>query len=289
MHRLFATVVLGSLMTALMLTAPGTASAQSSENSSTSGGASGTVSLLAPPPGKSTVMGGAIQDVNPVLDQFTLHVFGGGSVKILFDARTQVYLDGTRIPLRDLQSAAHASVETVLDRTNNIFAISIHMLSEAPEGRCQGQVLSYDAGTGELTVSSNLSHQPVRVRVPAGTPISRTGQSRFTSGISGLSDLRKGTLVDVQFRPDNKGHGVASHISVLAIPGADFVFSGRVSFLDVPNGRLVIVDPQDNRSYQIFVDAGRIPLVRQLHEGDHVTVTASFTGNRYTATAIREY
>lgn len=289
MHRFFATIVYGSLTTALMLIACGAAGAQPSENSSTSGGTSGTVSLLAPPPGKSTVMGGAIEDVNPVLDQFTLHVFGGGSVKILFDARTQVYLDGTRIPLRDLQSAGHASVETILDRTNNIFAISIHMLSQAPEGRCQGQVLSYDAGTGELTVSSNLSHEPVRVRVPAGTPVSRKGQTGFTSGASGLSDLREGTLVDVQFRPDNKGHGIASHISVLAIPGSNFVFSGQVSFLDVPNGRLVIVDPQDYESYQIFVDAARIPLVKHLHEGDHVTVTASFTGSRYAATAIRVY
>ena len=65
--------------------------------------------------GESTVMGGEIRSVDPVQDQFQLKVFGQRPMKILFDARTQVYRDGKKIPLRDLGSEEHASVQTVLD------------------------------------------------------------------------------------------------------------------------------------------------------------------------------
>ena len=75
---------------------------------------------------KSTIMGGEIQNVDPVRDRFKLRVFGQRPVKMLFDERTKVYLDGKMIPLRDLHSHDHASVLTVLDGTD-VFALSIHM------------------------------------------------------------------------------------------------------------------------------------------------------------------
>ncbi len=98
------------------------------------------------PPGKSTVIGGAIQNIDPVRDQFTLKVFGGKPMKILFDERTQVYRDGKRTPLRDLRPDDHASVETVLDGTK-VFALSVHVLSQLPEGERQGQVMDYNPGS----------------------------------------------------------------------------------------------------------------------------------------------
>src|SRR5438874_2038300 len=83
--------------------------------------------LPALPQGKSTVLGGQITNVDPVLDQFTLRIFGQRPLKILFDERTQVYRNGTKIPLKDLRREEHASVETILEGTN-VFAMSIHML-----------------------------------------------------------------------------------------------------------------------------------------------------------------
>jgi hypothetical protein len=99
----------------------------------------------APAARKSTVIGGAIQNIDPVRDQFTLKVFGGKPMKILFDERTQVYRDGKKTPLRELRPDDHASVETVLDGTK-VFALSVHMLSQLPEGERQGQVIDYNAG-----------------------------------------------------------------------------------------------------------------------------------------------
>jgi hypothetical protein len=115
--------------------------------------ASATLDMPAMPKGKSTIIGGAIREVDGVRDQLTLNIFGGRTMKVLFDERTQLYRDGQKTPLRALRAGDHASVETVLDGTT-IFARSIHILSQLPEGECQGQVLSYDRSKGELLVRS---------------------------------------------------------------------------------------------------------------------------------------
>jgi hypothetical protein len=227
--------------------------------------------------------------VDLVRDQLTLNVFGGKSLKVLFDARTQVYRDGLRTPLRDLRAGDHVSVETVLDGTT-VFARSIHMLSALPEGECQGQVLNYNPAEHELTVRDVLSREPVKLRVPAGTAIVRSGQAASNPGSSDMSslnlDLAKGALISVKFQSDNKGHGVASQIAILATPGAAFVFVGNIASLDVHSGLLALIDPRDDKRYQIFFDSARFPISRTLHEGADVTVTTEFDGGRYVANTI---
>jgi hypothetical protein len=238
------------------------------------------------PPGPSTVIGGLVRSVDPVRDQLTLQVSGGSQImKILYDERTQVYRNGQRITVLDLKPEDHASVETTLDG-DNVFALRIHMLSERPQGECDGQVLSYNSRNGELVVNSALSPQSIRIRVPAGTPVVRIGQTGFTANPGGVDDLMRGSLVDVKFQPGLDGMGIASRIEVRATPGSTFTFSGDVSYLDVPGGQLVIVDPGDNESYRFAFNAGQFAAARQLHQGSHVRVTAGFDGTRYRATQI---
>jgi hypothetical protein len=242
--------------------------------------------LPPPPPGKSTVMGGEIRNVDPVRDQFTLKVFGSNqTVKILYDERTQIYRNGQRLAVLDLKPDQHASIETTQD-ASQIFALRIHMLSQLPQGECQGQVLSYNPQRGELILNASLSREPIRLEVPSGVPVTRVGQNAFTSGPSGISDLMRGSLVDVNFEPGSSGHGVVTHINVLAIPGSTFTYSGVITSLDAHDKRLVIVDPRDNQSYQFSFDPSRFPNSRQLHEGAPVRVTASFNGGDYVASEI---
>src|SRR3954451_1240131 len=111
------------------------------------------------PRGKSTVLGGKIDDVDPVLDQFTLRIFGQRPMKIFFDERTQIYRNGAKIPLRDLRPEEHASVQTVLEGTS-VFAMSIHMLSDMPQGESEGRVVDYNPETRELTIGSSMSREP---------------------------------------------------------------------------------------------------------------------------------
>ena len=237
------------------------------------------------PKGKTTVIGGAIDAINPVLDQFTLKVFGGGSMKILFDERTEVYRNGVRIPVLDLGPIGHASVETTLDGTD-VYAMRIHMLTHVPQGECQGQVISYDPQTGLLAIHEGLVPQPIVLEVPQGTPVVRVGQSYFQSGGGGTSDLSPGALVDAKFAANGSGHGVATHIDVLATNGADFIFGGVLEFLDVPNGQMTILDPGDNHRYQVSFNPSQFPVSEQIHEGAHVRVTARFDGKNYVATEI---
>jgi hypothetical protein len=52
------------------------------------------------------------------------------------------------------------------------------------------------------------------------------------------------------------------------------------------NGLLVLVDPRDEKSYQVFFDSASFPASQNLHEGDHVRVAATFDGTRYVANGI---
>jgi hypothetical protein len=241
--------------------------------------------LPALPEGKSTVIGGTIQGVDPVVDQLTLKVFGGRPMKILFDERTKVFRDGAKTSLHDLRTNDHASVETMLDGTT-VFARSIHMLSKSPEGECQGQVMSYDSATQELTVSESLSNEPIKLHVAAGTSITREGQAASASGHAGVPDLVKGTLITARFTPNNKGEGIVSQLAILATPGSDFSFTGNVTFLDMRAKQLVVADAQSGESYKISFDPAALPVTRDLHEGTSVRVTAGFDGTRYMASAI---
>lgn len=247
------------------------------------------------PAGKSTVIGGSIRDIDTVRDQFTLKAFGGQTMRVLFDERTQVYRDGVITPLHNLRPEDHASVMTALDGTS-IFALSIHILSKSPEGECQGQVLNYKSRTRMLTIISSLSHEQVELSVPKDTQIVLIGQARqvqevstsayFVSVDSGSFDFVRGALISVKFISDNRGHGIAKQIAILATPGSEFVYSGNVIFLDLHSDLLVLVDPRDDKSYKIFFDPSRFPVSVDLREGVHVKVTTNFDGVRYIASAI---
>jgi hypothetical protein len=288
MGRFLAVAILSSVAFAQAMSSTGSKSAQDQGAQPVSRqetALSGPSDLPPMPRGRSTVIGGAIRGVDRVRDQFTLNIFGGRRLKVLFDARTQVYRDGLKSDLRDLHPDDHVSVETVLEGTS-VFARSIHLLSALPEGECEGQVLNYDPVSRELTVRDVLSREPVKLSVPAGTVFARQGQAASASMDVGSSELLKGTLVSVKFHSNNDGQGVVSQIAILATPGTAFVFVGNVVFLDLHSGLLALVDPRDERRYEVFFDSARFPMSREIHEGADVTLTADFDGSRYVARAI---
>jgi hypothetical protein len=282
MGVVFAILMLGMLVSAQVTSTDVAAQTETKESVSTKGNPA---DLLTMPEGKSTVIGGTISGVDPIADRLTLKVFGGKQMKILFDERTQVFRDGAKSSLHDLRANDHASVETMLDG-DAVFARSIHMLSQSPEGECHGQIVSYDPGTSVLTVSESLSPQSLKLVVPAGTVIVRSGQAASNSRPGGLADLRNGTLISATFASDTKGQGVASHIAILASPGDELSFSGSVTFLDLHSNQFVVADAQNNQSYKIIFDPASLPATRDLHEGKNVKVTAEFDGSHYIARAI---
>src|ERR1700739_3652477 len=240
------------------------------------------------PPGKSTILGGAIRDVDPVLDRFTLGIAGEKPMKIFYDERTQVFVDGKKISVRDLRPAEHASIQTTLDGTS-VFAISVHILSRLQQGDYRGQVLSYNPANGDLELVGGQGGEPIRVLVSSDTKFIRTGQGSFTSSQSGPSDLQKGALVSIQFEPDGKGRGTATEISLLAIPGSQFVFTGNLMALDMHTGTMILLDPRSNQSYQIEFNSGSMVSFPNVHAGDRVRVVAEYDGTRYLAHNVTAY
>lgn len=236
------------------------------------------------PKGKSTVLGGSIREVDQVRDRMVLNVYGEKPMKILYDERTQVFRDGKRIPLHDLGPTAHASVQTALDGAT-IFAVSVHILSAQPNGDYEGRVLSFDRDRGILTLTSATSRAEFRVLVTSQTSFKREGQSVFSSQQSSANDLLPGSLVSVLFDSNNKGQGTATQISVLAAPGATFIFSGTLSALDMHNGALTLLDAKSNQAYQIFFDPTH-QSATSLRPGQRVRISADYDGNRYVATEI---
>jgi Domain of unknown function (DUF5666) len=240
--------------------------------------------LLRAPGGMSSVIGGEIRNVDPVRDQFTLKAFGGQAMKVLYDERTQVYRDGTKISVLSLKADDHASVDTTLDGAA-IFALRVHLLSHVPIGEARGQVESYNPETGELRMDVAVSNESFNVHVAAGTPIVRIDQIA-SSPPGGSADIARGTLVDVKFKLGRGGHGEATHIDVVALIGSAFVFRGDVSSLDVKAGRFVITNRNNRKTQDIAFDPTRFPASRNLHEGSSVRVTARFDGTQYVANEI---
>lgn len=247
------------------------------------------VSAMPPlPAGKSTILGGAIRDVDPVLDRFTLRIVGEKPIKILFDERTQVFLDGKKIPLSDLRATTHASVQTTLDGTS-VFALSVHILSQLQQGDYRGEVISYSPSTGDLELAGGQGGEPIRFRVSSDASFVRKGQQNFVASQSGASDLQKGSLVSIEFEPDGKGRGTITKVTVLATPGAQFVFSGNLIALDMHTGTMVVLDPTNNQNYQIAFNASSMASMPDVRPGQRVRVTAEYDGTRYLAHDVTAY
>ncbi len=228
------------------------------------------------PPAKTTLIGGTIEKLDRVRDQITVSVFGGGRMKVLIDPRTRILLAGTTTAsIGDLREGQRVYLDTILDG-KTVFARSIRLKTSATLGESQGTVLKYRTERGELTIRDSISPSPLRVRVNAST--------RFQLGDSSVpsSTLTTGSLVAVKFSSEGNGHEVAREISILALPGTRYIFTGQVTHVDLRTGLLVINSSTDRKTYEVYLDPSIAP-DESLHTGVMVTVITNFEGSRYVA------
>jgi uncharacterized protein DUF5666 len=231
------------------------------------------------PPGNATVLGGTIRTVDHLRDRMVLQVFGGGRTVVTFDDRTRVYRDGKAASVDELKNGDRVSADTVLDGTR-VFARIIRIAITGAAGRSSGQVVSFEPARGELILRDTLSLSPQRMRLAPDALVIRGNRSAQPA------DLRPGTLVDVTFLTDGDGRAVARQVSILAAPGARFTFVGRVDFVDLLHGFFVLVDPRDNKNYELHFDPTVRALYQDIRVGADVIVSAGFDGRRYTAKSI---
>jgi len=248
--------------------------------SPTAKSSAGSASDLPPlPPGRATLLGGTIRMVDHLRDRLALQAFGGGRIMVTFDERTRIYRDGSAAASDDLKNGDRVYADTVLDGTQ-VFARRICVTTGGPIGQSNGQIVNFDPAKGELTMRDTISTVPWKMRLASDAVILREDRPATPA------ELRPGTLVTVAFLPAKDGQVVVRQISILASPGGTFVFAGRVEYLDLRRGLLVLMDPRGNKSYDLCFDSADRALTLDIREGADVTVSARFDGKLYTAHSI---
>ena len=228
------------------------------------------------PHNRVTLIGGTIVSLDEVMNRMVVQPFGGKRrMKIAYDTRTHFYADGKPVSYRDIHQGQRIYFDSMLNGST-VFAKTIWIRNSVESGTGRGQVVDFDALHGLLTVRDELSNQPVKLRLTRATVIQR-GQQRAT-----VADLVPGSLVSLDFGPQRE----LRQVNLLAKPGTTFVFAGRITYLDISRKLIAVDNKTDRTKYDISIEAIAPSIVRQLHEGEDVNVSAVFDGSRYAARTI---
>jgi len=180
---------------------------------------------------------------------------------------------------RDLKPGTRVYADTILNN-GHIFAKALRLPTEAALGETEGQVTGYDSDKKILRVRDAISSRGFDVLVTGNTEIRARGQSVQAS------ELRSSTLVRVVFKSAAEGTNLAEKIDVLAQPGGEFTFSGKVSSIDLRNGYMTLVEPDSQNSFEVALDSIPAAARNQLREGTEVVVQARFDGSKYQASSV---
>jgi hypothetical protein len=227
----------------------------------------------------ASLIGGIVTRVDPVRERMTLRAFGGRDVTVNFDVRTCVARGNTLASLRDLRPGTRVYADTILS-DGHIFAKALRLTTDAALGETQGQVTGYDPDKRILRIRDAISARGFDVMVTGSTEIRAGGQS-VQAG-----DLRSGALVRVVFKSAVEGTNLAEKIDVLAQPGGEFRFSGRILSLDLRNGYMTLVEPDSQNTFEVALDFVPASARGQLREGADVVVQARFDGSKYQARSV---
>lgn len=223
-----------------------------------------------------TLIGGTVVRVDEIMNRMVVQPFGGKQkMKVTLDSRTHYYRDGKPITQREIKEGQRIYLDTQLNGSK-VFARTIWIRTTAENGIGQGQILEFDSGRQILTVRDELSSQPVKMHLTSATVIRKGEQP------ASVSDLVQGALVRMSFGPQHE----VQQVTVLATPGTAFVFAGRVTYVDMSRKLIAIDNRSDRKKYDVYVDAIPANVLRQVREGDNVTVSAVFDGNQYAARSV---
>jgi hypothetical protein len=223
-----------------------------------------------------TLMGGIVLNNDEVMNRMTFRPFGTkDKLQVHFDTRTHFYLDGKPITEREIKQGQRIYLDTMLDR-DRVFAKTIWIRSTSESGVGRGQIIGFDPARKILTVRDELSNQPVKLQMTAGTVVRRGSQT------ASEKDLTDGALVDLDFGAQRDLRSV----TILASPGSTFTFAGRVTYVDVSQKLIAIDNGSDGKKYDINMEAIAANVLRQIHEGQAVSVSTIFDGSHYSARSI---
>jgi hypothetical protein len=215
-----------------------------------------------------------------VRNRVTVQPFGkGAKIKLILDERSHIYRDGTETTILGVHKGDHIYVDTMLDGSK-VFARNLRVVTETGPAEVRGQVVAADLGSGKISIKDELSSHPVTFSVNNATKYSSF------RGAASSSDLRPGSLIDVQFALDQSNRDVAQEITVLAKPGENYIFSGTVTSLDMRSGTLAVDNSSDDQNYEIHFDPATMADSHGLKVGSEVTARTVFDGKVYKASNL---
>jgi hypothetical protein len=227
------------------------------------------------PGGKVGLVRGVLKRLDPIHDQLLIHAFGGGDVRITFDARTQLLTETTRTHLISIPVGSVVSVDTVIDH-GKLYARSLRTgPSNAVE--LNGQVVRYDAAKSQLTLRDPISSEDVSLRITPSTVVVNRGQTASPQALS------PGMLVRVQFSQTQKA---ATHVEIVAEPGNSFTFAGRIVSVDLRSRVLALSNDSDQSVRELAIGSLDDVSLRLLREGADVSIQAEFDGDRYNVRTV---
>ena len=239
--------------------------------------------LLEPPPlpkGTTTLIGGIATSVDHVRNRLTVQPFGKGSkVKVFIDERSHIYRNGTETTVLGIHKGDRVYVDTMLNPDNRIFARNVRVVTQTGLAEVRGQVVSSDAGRGTISVRDQLSAKPVSFYVDRATRYSST------KGDATLGDLTPGSLIDVSFTP-RQDKAVAQEVKVLAKPGDNYIFSGKVTNVNMRTSSFFVDNTTDDQNYEVHFTRETVNDFPALRVGAQITARATFDGKQYVASNV---
>jgi hypothetical protein len=232
------------------------------------------------PKNKVSLIGGTVAKLDPIQNKVTVQTFGGKQkMRMGFDVRTRFYRDGQASNQRELKPGQRVYVDTQLEGSK-IFAKTIWIETQAPVGDARGQVMSYNSGTGTLTLRDELSAEPTKFRLDPNTVVRQEKETRS------VADLKPGSLVSLTFGAQGRERSTVREVNILAQPGSSFSFFGKITYVDLSRRLIAIANDPDSKTYDIYLEALPTSVLRDVHQGSEVGISAVFDGSRYVARSI---
>jgi hypothetical protein len=225
--------------------------------------------------GKVGLVRGVVKWLDPIHDQLLLRAFGGGDIRIAFDARTQLVSQNADTRLITIPPGSVVSIDTVIDQ-GKLFARSVRTGGSAAV-ELNGQVVRYDAARSQLTLRDPMSPQNISLHITPVTTVANGGQSVSPQA------LAPGMLVRVQFSPKRK---TATNVEILAERGSSFTFEGRIVSVDLRSRVLALSNDSDQSIRELNIGPLDSAGVNLLREGSDVSIQAEFDGGRYNIRSV---
>src|ERR1022692_1149889 len=227
------------------------------------------------PGGKVGLVRGVLKRLDPIHDQLLIHAFGGGDIRIAFDARTRLFNENKRTRLTSIPVGSVVSVDTVI-ADGKLFA---RVVRTGPSSAValNGQVVRYDAAKSLLTLRDPASPQGVSLLITPSTTVVNRGQPASPQALS------PGTLVRVWFSP---APNVANNVEIVAERGNSFTFEGRVVAVDLRARVLALSNDSDQSVRELAIGSLDTTSLRLLREGADVSIQAEFDGDRYNVRTV---